>query len=86
MKVVTCTICPIEDGKGFVADMQADDGAGNVVAIPGNQYPLVLYPGSGAGEEAEGVGWRVGESGCRGFGWGDVGPIQQHHVLHRVNS
>lgn len=52
MKVVACSICSIEDGKGFVADMQAYDGAGNAMAIPGNQYSLVLYLGVGEGEEA----------------------------------
>jgi hypothetical protein len=55
MKEVACTICPLEDGSGFVADMQARNGQGSVVEIPGNQYPMVVLPVDGDAEECDRV-------------------------------
>lgn len=44
MKVVACTICPIEDGKGFVADMQVRWGW-ECGGDPGESASVSLLPG-----------------------------------------
>jgi hypothetical protein len=51
LKTATFTICPFEDGEGFVAGMEARDGEGNMVNVPKSKYPIVWSSRDGGGGE-----------------------------------